>query len=40
MGDKDSREEIVFEMECRAEDVCFMTGFNAAMNLTLKGVSL
>lgn len=39
-GDKKSAEEIQDEMEARAEEVCFAAGFNSAMQLTLKGVSL
>lgn len=38
--DNDSAEEIQDEMECRAEEVCFAAGWNAAMQLILKGVSV
>lgn len=39
-GDKNSCEDIHAEMESRAEEICFITGFNAAVQLIMKGVTL
>lgn len=35
-GDTRSQEEIQCEMEARAEEICFMAGFNAAMQFILE----
>lgn len=39
-GDEQSKEEINCDMEVRAEEVCFTAGFNAAMQLCLKGAAI
>lgn len=38
-GDTESQEDIMYEMEARAEKVCFMAGFKAAMQIFINGLS-
>jgi hypothetical protein len=38
-GDTGSQEEIQCEMEARAEEICFMAGFRAAMQIYINGLS-
>lgn len=35
IGDAGSQEDIQCEMDCRAEGICFIAGFNAAMQIML-----
>lgn len=39
-GDTGSQEEIQYAMEARAEEICFMAGFRAAMGFILKGAEI